>query len=127
MEPYDTKRDGIKLMIKETGEVFNSLQACADYLGVNVSWLSRVARGDRGLCTVHGYHIIRLDNSNNIHNTRRRGRPGTGIRIVETGAEFDSISECARALDGSAGTIHDVLHNNRNKNTYKGLHFEKIQ
>lgn len=126
MEPYDTKRDGISLMIKETGEVFNSLQACADYLGVNVSWLSRATRGDRGLCTVHGYHIVRLDDSIDISRRDRRGRPGTKIRIVETGDEYSSISECARALNGSVGTIHDVLHSNRNKNTYKGLHFEKI-
>lgn len=127
MKDYNTKRDGVRLRIAETGEEFNSMQACADYLGVSVSWLGRVSRGDRGLCTIHGYHVIRIDDSIDICRTKRRGRPGKRIRIVETGDEFESISECARKLDGSAGTIHDVLHNNRNKNTYKGLHFEEIK
>lgn len=39
MSDFDTKRDGVRCEIIETGEVFNSLQACADRLGVSARWL----------------------------------------------------------------------------------------
>lgn len=119
-----TKRDGIRIIIEETGEEFNSIQSCADHLGVGASWLSRVVNGDRGLCTCHGYHIRRMDKepTEQIH----RGRPRVKIKIVETGEEFDSITDCARHLNGSAGTIHDALYNHRNKHTYRGLHFDFV-
>lgn len=124
MNKYNTKRDGVRLIIEETREEFNSIQACADYLGVGASWLSRVVNGDRGLCTIHGYHIRRIDDEHYVR--RRRGRSGVKIRIVETGEEFESISECARHIQGSAGTIHDILHNNRGRITHRGYHFEFV-
>ena len=66
MNEFDTKRKGVGVMIVETGEEFNSIQSCADYLGVSASWLGRVVRGDSGLRTCHGYHVIRSDNNVNL-------------------------------------------------------------
>lgn len=117
-------RDGVRVVVEETGEEFNSIQACANYLGVGASWLNRVVNGDRGLCTIHGYHIHRVDGGQYIR--RHYGRSGIKVRIVETGEEFDSILECARHINGSAGTIHDVLHNNRGRTTHMGYHFEFV-
>ena len=61
MNFWDTKRDGVRIRILETGEEFNSITACANYLGVNPRWLGKVARGNDNLCTCHGYHLIRVD------------------------------------------------------------------
>lgn len=127
MSNYNTKRNGVAVRIVETGEVFNSMQACANCLGVDVRWLGNVVRGEHGLHTIHGYHIVPTTDTRTIKDigrTEYRGRPGTKIRIVETGEVFDSILDCAKALHGSAGSIHDALCNNRNRTTYRGLHFE---
>lgn len=127
MSCCDTKRDGVRIRIEETGEEFNSIRACADYLGVNAGWLGKVSRGDDGLSTCHGYHILRVDDpkSSQVRNTHR-GRRGQKVQIVETGVIFNSITECANYIDGSPGTVHDVLHNNRNRTTHKGFHFKEV-
>lgn len=43
--------------IVETGQVFASLQDCADYLGVTRGNISRVLTGERAGQRIHGYHI----------------------------------------------------------------------
>ena len=82
----NTKRDGVKVRIVETGEEFNSIQSCANYLGVNAHWLGQVVKGNRGLRTCRGYHIVAVDGSdNNLYLNEYRGRPGVKVEIVETG------------------------------------------
>ena len=123
----NTKRDGVRVRIVETGEEFNSIQSCADYLGVNAHWLGQVVRNNRGLRTCHGYHVVQVDDYNDnlyFDRTEYRGRPGIKIRIVETGEVFDSITDCAEHINGSTGTIHHVLTGQRN--THKGYHFELV-
>ena len=120
-------RDGVFVKIVETGEVFDSIQACADYLGVNVSWLGKVVRGSDRLYTVHGYHIVKIDDDVDIDDLmNRRGRPGIRVKVTETNEIYQSITECANAIGGSPGAIHDVLHNNRRRRTHKGMHFELV-
>ena len=124
---WNSGRPGVRVIIKETGEEFNSIRACADHLDVDPGWLSKVVRGADGLCTCHGYHVVTTDDpriDRDIEQIEHRGRKGKRVRIVETGERFDSISDCAKAINGSVGTIHDVLYGNRNRTTYKGLHFE---
>ena len=43
--------------IVETGQVFASLQDCANYLGVTRGNISRVLTGERAGQKIHGYHI----------------------------------------------------------------------
>lgn len=43
--------------IVETGQIFASLQDCADYLGVTRGNVSRVLTGERAGQKIHGYHI----------------------------------------------------------------------
>ena len=122
----NTKRDGVRVRIVETGETFNSIQSCADYLGVNAHWLGQVVRNNRGLRTCHGYHVVDIDDSDDLYfdRTEYRGRPGVKIRIVETGEVFDSITDCAEHINGSTGTIHHVL--NGYRKTHKGYRFERV-
>lgn len=124
-------RDGVEVKIVETGEIFNSIKACADYLGVSPSAVSRVVFGQQGRKTCRGYHIVITSDTpmpeKDISNDEiKRGRPGTRVKVVETGVEYDSISDCAKAINGSAGTIHDILHNKRSRSSHQGLHFEAI-
>ena len=63
MSEYDTKRNGIPVRIVETGEIFNSVQACADRLGVSTKWLARVVRGDSHVYSCHGYHVVPIDDN----------------------------------------------------------------
>lgn len=43
--------------IVETGQVFASLQDCADYLGVTRGNISRVLSGERKGQKIHGFHV----------------------------------------------------------------------
>lgn len=51
----------------------------------------------------------------------------TPIRIVETGEVFDSITDCARAIDSSVINIVNTLRDDvPNHHTCKGFHFEYV-
>ena len=81
----------------------------------NLEWCSRSRNirhsFDAGLSTPH-----RSDNA---------GAPPIMVRIVEDGREFDSLADCARAINGSISSISQCV--NGKQRTHRGLHFEKIQ
>lgn len=52
------------------------------------------------------------------------GRHGLPVKIIETGEVFSSITECSKAIDGSARHICDCL--TGRQNTHRGYHFEYI-
>lgn len=127
MNNFNTKRNGVEVKIVETGETFNSIQACAEYLSASVSQVGRVCRGVKGSCTVHGYHIVRTDDTEpriDIYRNEYRGRPGVRVQIVETGEVFESLTDCAKAIDGYPNRVHDVIYGNRK--THRGYHFKFI-
>lgn len=127
---YKTKRDGVRVRIVETGEEFNSIRACAFRLGVDVTWLGKVTRGNNGLSTCKGYHIIRVEDPRSNYDISRkeyRGRKGRAVQIVETGETFNSISECADAIGGSAGSICEILRGHNRRETHMGYHFEYVK
>lgn len=122
-----TKRDGVKVMILETGQEFNSIQSCADYLGVHVNWIKNILNDVDPHKVCHGYHIVRIGKQLPDYDLTKhdyRGRPGIRVMIVETGEIFESISDCAYHINGSTGRICDVL--NRTKDTYRGMHFVSL-
>ena len=49
---------------------------------------------------------------------------GIRIRIVETGQEFQSIRDCARAIDGDFSAIAEILRGSNHRKTHKGYTFE---
>lgn len=58
------------------------------------------------------------------HRSDNSGAPPRKVQIVETGEIFPSITECARALKGSAGAICQCV--NGIKTHYRGMHFNCI-
>lgn len=52
------------------------------------------------------------------------GKPRTKVRIVETGEEFKSVKDCARAINGNDRHIHDCF--SGKQHTHRGYHFERI-
>lgn len=122
------KRDGVKVMILETGQEFNSIQSCADFLNVNVNWIKNILNESDPHKVCHGYHIVRVGEQlpdYDLAINDYRGRPGIRIKIVETGEIFESISDCAYYINGSVGKICEVL--NGVKDTYRGMHFIKLE
>ena len=53
------------------------------------------------------------------------GRKGKPVRIVETGEEFSSITECEKAINGNNRHICDCL--SGRQQTHRGYHFEYIE
>lgn len=121
MSDFDTKRDGIPVRIVETGEEFNSIQACANRLGVNSKWLARIVRGETGFNTCHGHHVVPIDRANNDSEEQGRGRPGRKVGILESGEEFISARECARSIKGDHKSVLRAARKNRE---YKERHFK---
>lgn len=120
MNQFNTKRNGVSVMIVETGEVFNSIKACADAIGGNPAYVSRVVNHCPGFDTCKGYHIVR-EGEEPIIKERRK------IMIVETGEVFNTLRECAEAINGSPSEICNVLNNKRGHKTHKGYHFKETQ
>ena len=123
MSDFDTKRDGIPVRVVETGEEFNSIQACANRLGVNSKWLARIVRGDSKVYSCHGYHVVPIDRVNNGFEEQGRGRPGRKVGILESGEEFPSARECARSIKGDHKSVLRAARKNRE---YKERHFKII-
>ena len=113
------KRDGVEVKIVETGEVFSSMQSCAEHLGVNPTWLAKVVRGETGYCTCRGYHIIRTDGLYATVDTTKlehRGRPGIRVYSERFFGTADAISFRNNVL-----RIHDLK-------TGKGpVHMEQLE
>lgn len=124
MSEFDTKRDGIPVKILETGEVFNSIQACANRLRVDAKWLGKIVRRESGLKTCHGYHVIcDIDTYSIYPRINILGRPGQKVGIVESGEEFHSARECARSINGDHKSVLRAARENRE---YKERHFKII-
>ena len=123
MNEFDTKRDGIPVRIVETGEEFNSIQACADRLGVSAKWLARVVRRNSHVYSCHGYHVVQTNKNIDGFEPKRKGRPGRKVGILESGEEFSSARECAKSIDGDHKSVLRAAHRNRE---YKERHFKII-
>lgn len=55
MKAMEVNRKRVRL--KETGDIFNSVKECADFLGVSPTNVSRCLRGSRKGQALHGYHL----------------------------------------------------------------------
>ena len=119
---HETKRDGVKVVVLETGDVFNSIKSCADYIGASPSCVGKIVKGDIGYRTCKGYHIEALDDPISPKETNR-----TKVVIIETGMIFKSIRECARSIGGSPSAISNILNKKNYRTTHKGYHFEKVK
>lgn len=114
-----TYRPGVKVMIIETGEVFDSIASCAEYIGGDPSNISKLVRGEYGYITIHGYHIVKVGEYAMCRMKER-------IMIVETGEIFETIRECAKAIDGSPSAICEILNCRNGRITHKGYHFKRV-
>lgn len=54
------------------------------------------------------------------------GTPKIRVRVVETGKVYDSIGDCARAINGNSSHIASSLRGSRKHQTHHGLHFERV-
>lgn len=128
MSTYHTKRAGVAVRVVETGQIFNSVRECADDFGVSPTYISKIISSPEKCLTCQGFHIVKYGEKDPDYQHRKenRGRPGKRVELLETGECFDSISECAKEINGSPGSVHDALNNNRNRSSHKGFHFKEI-
>lgn len=68
-----------------------------------------------------------VDQSENMRHAVTNGMRNTHkVMIVETGQVFPSITDCARAINGSDANIHKCLFSNK-RSTHKGFHFKLVE
>ena len=121
-----SSRPGVEVEIVETGEIFDSIKACADAIGATPSNVSRVVNDVDGYLTCKGFHIVKRYDVG-VHNKKvdNRGRPGKGVIIIETNEFFDSAEDAAKHIGGSASTIREILSGKTKRKTHKGFHFRR--
>lgn len=136
---YHAHRTGLKhgpnqrpVRVIESGEVFESIKACARALGGDDRHIGECLAGRQR--THLGLTFEEAD-ENDVNMTRSSisksyefidkktfKRP---IRITETGEVYPSIRECARSINGDQGTISGCL-SGKHK-THKGYHYEYVE
>ena len=124
-----TKRDGVKVMILETGQEFNSIQSCADYLGVHVNWIKNILNDANPHKVCHGYHIVRIGKQLPDYDLTKhdyRSRPGIRVMIVETGEIFQSITDAAKTYNISPSQLGAVCNHTEGCKTAGKLHWEFV-
>ena len=118
-EDFARSRGGrakIPVVCFETGERFESMAAAARHLGVNFSNVSAAVR-NRG--AVRGLHFHRDGEERTAADFKAHGK---GVRCVETGAVYESISAASRASGVAAAGISAAM-----KGTAGGLHWEPAE
>lgn len=71
-------------------------------------------------------YCTRSDNVRHAYENRLN-KLTTSIRIVETGEIYQSINECARAINASRKNIAQCLNDKYQRNTCNGYHFEYVE
>jgi len=106
------------VQIIETGEIFESINATARYLGVDAAVVMDVVEGE--VHSVHGFHlkyyVDPIDDSVEIlkcnnhyipdHSKKTFSKP---VRIIETGDIFNSIRSCALHLHTYPSSIRESI------------------
>lgn len=113
----------------ETDEVFESLTAASNKLGVSACKISSVCNGKRR--TTGGYHFLYEEDYlkatkqdiEKILNTK--GSTFKRCRCIETGETFCSVAEASRKMKLSVTSIFDVCKGNHS--AVSGYHFEYIE
>ena len=118
--------------IKETGEVFESINECARAIRGDDSNIGRCLLGKQssylGLTFEYAedsLDVIRCGEVSKSHEYVMRKPRTRPVRIIETGEEFNSINECAKAVNGDIPGILGCI-KGRHK-THRGYHYEYIE
>ena len=109
------------IRIVETGEIFRSQNECARRIGGAASGIHDCRSGRH--VTHRGYHFEFLDDDGLWHKTDRENMSKRRrVTVLETGVTYDSVSECARAING---TVCGILScRTGNQRTHRGYHFK---
>lgn len=107
----------IPIRIVETGEEFESIEACARAIDGDSELIRQCIIPKYPRNTHKGCHFEPV-------NEYTTGRKALKIRIVETGEVFDSILKCEEAVGGAHTNITLAA---KNGITYKGLHYEFVE
>lgn len=123
MSHYKT-RNGIKVVIAETGESFNSIKACADFLEISPTRISRAIQDADHFSTCKGIHVVRDSEDADLYFITTLRRPvGKPVYILETGEKFESIRACARYVNGRHQQIRYAIKTGKQ---YRGYHYQYI-
>lgn len=145
---FKGKNVDVLIEIVETGEQFETRSECAKKLGVHVSSISQALNAR--VKTVAGYHLRYIKgyivyyltpdilneladvsvapyeewcnrSQNMIHAVKKGLAKTERVIVTETGKEYSSSVECARAIGGTVSGIHDCK--SRRQKVHRGYHF----
>ena len=110
--------------IVETGEIFRSQNECARHIGGSASGIHDCKTGRH--TTHRGYHFEFQDDNGEWYAIDRPLKDNrVRVKVIETGNVYDSISNCARAIGGSACGIQSCKDGRQKK--HHNYHFEFLE
>lgn len=112
------------IRIVETGEVFRSQNECARYIGGSASGIHDCRSGRHE--THRGYHFEFQDDNGEWYSVKRKPRSNEQrVKVIETGIIYDSITKCARAIDGTEPGLASCK--SGRQETHRGYHFDFLE
>ncbi|MBR2775460.1 MAG: hypothetical protein IKD73_10800, partial [Selenomonadaceae bacterium] len=110
-----------KVLCVETGEVFPSIKAAAEFYNLKRPNISAVLNGDSKTCG--GFHWEYVDGQPpQARSEGLRNKIGKPVRCIETGVIYSSISAAAEAFGVTDAAIGNVLSGRNEKSC--GYHWE---
>lgn len=127
---YGPKHKPVKVV--ESGEIFGSIKACARAIRGSEERINDCLEGrapsHKGLTFQHanGDEINTIGIEETISSKFARSRTHRKpVRIVETGEVYESLTDCAKAIDGDSASISACLAGTHH--THRGYHFEEFR
>lgn len=107
-ENKGSQHRNMPVMDEDTGKIYPTIDAAAADLGISATTISRIAHGQT-ISILH-FKFVQEPTHNKIRSEdERKNHPACPVICLETGEQFSSIRQAAKALGVSHGAISAVL------------------
>ena len=90
-------------------KVFNTIEDCAEFLGVDRNKITRWINGETIIPEVHLLNRIRFMDESPNYKTTKIKRTGFGVKVLYNGMVYDSIKDCAQEIGVSPSVLKEWL------------------
>lgn len=127
LTPCEDKFGYMKLCLRKNGKAYQKKvhRIVAESFILNPLKKAQVNHIDGNKKNNCVWNLEWCTNSENMHHMYEMGLAnGIKVKVVETGEVFNTVFQCAKAINGNDADILRCI--NGKRKTHKGYHFEKV-